>query len=521
LKKALPWFVSATSAATLVAYSGQPLLAAVVCVIVLLCFLAATFLNRRDRTLPELYRELAFTDELTGLPNRRHFLQELRRYLASPIKRDSYTVLYFIDLDHFKGINDALGHQVGDRFLLEMSSRLQAATAGTALVARHGGDEFTVLVREMASRDEVTRLADRIMRAFDKKVSLGGQAIWANASMGVAMVQKPRPGPDEVIGMADAALYNAKMQGRGQYVVFAPDLPRPTARSLSLDADIRSSVANNQLVLNYQPVVDLKTMHIVGLEALVRWNHPQYGLLSPGEFIPLAEQTGVIRELGAWVVEAACERIAAWQGLYNDSLYVSINLSALQFRQTDLLDQIASASQKMGLDASTVQLEITETVLLTNDEHTVDVLRMLRERGFKIAIDDFGVGFSSLSYLKHFDVDALKLDQTFLADFIQPRTQALVKGTIELGHSLGVEIIAEGIESREQLLFLQSIRCDHGQGYYFSKPLTERDLIARFTETGTELPAPESHRHRSGPGTAAIPLGDFRTNGIPSSLGPI
>jgi EAL domain-containing protein (putative c-di-GMP-specific phosphodiesterase class I) len=294
----------------------------------------------------------------------------------------------------------------------------------------------------------------------------------------------PRPRPDEFLAMADAALYNAKSQGRGRFVLFEPNMPTPNPGSLSLDADIRSALGRKQLELFYQPVMRLADLQVVGMEALLRWNHPQYGLVSPKDFIPLAEETGVIKSLGRWIAEEACERISGWQGLYGDSLTMSINLSALQFRQKDTLGEILEATARAGLKPGSLQLEITETVLLSEDAQTAKNLADLRARGFKIALDDFGVGYSALSYLKKFEIDTLKLDQSFLSDLNEPRTLALVSGIVQLGHALGMKIVAEGIEDEERLEFVRRIGCDEGQGYLLSRPLDEKGMIDFLTSAG-------------------------------------
>jgi len=372
-----------------------------------------------------------------------------------------------------------------DRFLQEISRRLQSCVPDGAILARFGGDEFTLLLN-VKRREEVIDLAQKMMSQFDEDVVIMGNKIWANTSIGIAMVSMPRPSADDLLSMADAALYNAKAQGRGQYVLFEPNLPRPTPQSLSLDADIRRALERRQLVLHYQPVVRLQDLRIVGFEALIRWQHPTYGLLSPAEFIPVAEESGLIKSLGAWCIDAACERISSWRGLYSDELTMSVNLSALQFRQKDMLEHIAAAASRAGLVPGALRLEITESVLMRDDLHTVEVLERLRDLGFAIAVDDFGIGYSSLSYLKTFRVDALKLDQSFLTDVEDERTRALVRGATQLGHSLGVTVVAEGIETEEQLDLVIEAGCDEGQGYLLGRPIDEKKVI-ELLSNGSDL----------------------------------
>ncbi len=447
--------------------------------------------RRREREHAWDKSDLSYKDELTGLPNRRLFLKELRECLSLPLESGKYTALFFIDLDHLKGINDALGHVIGDLFLQEMSARLRQCLGARGTLARFGGDEFTYLLNDVESRQGVILVAQEIMKQFDRELEVRGHEIWASTSMGIVMVGMPRPGADDLLSMADAALYNAKQQGRGQYVLFEPNLPRPTPRSISLDAEMRAALVRDQMVLHYQPIVSLARMEMTGLEALIRWNHPLHGLLSPNEFINLAEESGMIKAIGAWVIESASERISAWQELYGGSLTMGVNLSALQLRQSDLLTEIAATTKKCGLQPGSLQLEITERNLLQDDERTLEALAELRRAGFRIAIDDFGVGYSSLSYLQRFEVDTLKLDQSFIAKLTR-RGEALVMGIIQLGHSLGMNVLAEGIEDHEQLEFLLAAGCDEGQGFLLGRPMDEKSLIQQLTSRGTQIVLPRA-----------------------------
>jgi diguanylate cyclase (GGDEF)-like protein len=420
--------------------------------------------------------EAAFLDELTGLPNRRLFLDQLRDSLSKPLERDRVTAVFFIDLDNFKTINDTLGHSAGDRVLAEMGARLRKAVPEEDTVARIGGDELTVLVRTARGRQEVIELAQKIMEEFARPVSAGGEDIWVNASVGIVIAGMPRPSADDFLAMADTALYNAKAQGKGQFILFEPSLPRPTRRQLSLDADLRSAAEKDELVLHFQPIADLNTMTVAGFEALIRWQHPRYGLLQPNEFIPLAEESGVIRTLGNWIIEKGCEQISVWQTLSELPLVLSINLSVLQFRQRDVLTNLARSSSKVGLRPGSIQLEITESILMENDPGTLRNLNDLHAQGFSIAVDDFGVGYSSLGYLKYFDIDVIKLDRAFLTNLEEPRSEALLRGAVQLGRSLDVTVVAEGIETEEQLLILRSAGCHQGQGFLLGKPMSEHEV---------------------------------------------
>jgi diguanylate cyclase (GGDEF)-like protein len=450
-------------------------------------FVALLYYRRRHRSPRVAIQSrdaLAFRDDLTGLPNRRFFFEELHACLSTPLPKDHFTAVFFLDLDKFKGINDALGHMAGDRFLIEISDRIRKCVPPDALFARFAGDEFTLLVPTVRNRAEVVAIAQTIMSQFETEVIVSGHRLWANTSIGIAMVSSPRPNASDLLSMADAALYHAKAQGRGKFIIFEPTLPIPSARSMSLDADIRTAVDRGELVLHYQPIFSLDSLKITGLEALIRWEHPHLGLLKPDAFIHLAEETGVIKTIGEWVIDTATERLSAWQSLYGAELTMSVNLSALQFKQRDILSHIAGATARAGLRTGTLQLEITETVLIDDQDQTASMLEELRSLGFAIVIDDFGVGYSSLSYLRRFEIDALKLDRSFLTGIADKRGDALIRGAIQLAHSLEAVVIAEGIERPEHIEFLREAGCDFGQGYLLGRPMTERQLMEQVTHNG-------------------------------------
>jgi diguanylate cyclase (GGDEF)-like protein len=473
----LLYWVTACIPLAIIIASNEPKWGLVSACAVLAGLIAARLSDRVSRREAlRLAHQAAFRDDLTGLPNRRLFLDELREALAKPIERERATSVFFIDLDNFKTINDTLGHSAGDRVLVEMARRLKKTVPAEHTLARIGGDEMTVLVRNAKGRQEVVDLAQQIMEEFARPISINGDEVWANASIGIVIASMPRPSPDDFLAMADTALYNAKAQGKGQFILFEPSLPRPTRRQLSLDADLRSAVEKDELVLHFQPIADLNTMTVAGFEALIRWQHPRYGLLQPNEFIPLAEESGVIRTLGNWIIEKGCEQISVWQTLSGLPLVLSINLSVLQFRQRNVLTHLARSSSKVGLRPGSLQLEITESILMENDPATLKNLNDLHAQGFSIAVDDFGVGYSSLGYLKYFDIDVLKLDRAFLANLEDPRSEALLRGAVQLGRSLDVTVVAEGIESEEQLLILRSAGCHQGQGFLLGKPMTEREV---------------------------------------------
>lgn len=417
--------------------------------------------------------ELALQDELTGLANRRAFMERLRHTLASS---ESLPAVLFLDLDRFKIINDTLGHAAGDRFLVAVAQRLRDAVSGHAMLARFGGDEFTVLLEDAEEAAVACRLAEHILNSLHRPLNIDGHEVWPNASIGIALAAEARRSADELLSRADIALYQAKLRGRGRYVLLMPNSPVPSARLLSLEAELRGAIELEQLRLLYQPIVDLRTLRVAGFEALVRWQHPRFGVLAPADFIPLAEETGLIRALGEWILGEACRQTKEWQDLYGQSFAVSINLSALQFRTLSFLPDLSRVLWSTGVGRSAVQLEITETALMEDEEATLRNLDELKRLGVKVAIDDFGIGYSSLSYLRRFDVELLKIDQSFVQDCKDERTYAIIEAVVNLGHSLGMTVTAEGIETEEQLNRLSTAGCDLGQGFFLGRPLEKSDI---------------------------------------------
>ena len=446
---------------------------------------AERWLNRRRIAHAS---QLALRDELTGLANRRSFMEQLRSVLATGEKLPA---VLFLDLDRFKIINDTLGHAAGDRFLVTVAERLQEAVNGHATLARFGGDEFTVLLEDSDEAAAACRLAERILASLHRPLNIDGHEVWPNASVGIALACLPKPTADELLSRADIALYQAKLRGRGRYVLLLPNSPIPSARLLSLESELHNAIDLEQLRLLYQPIVDLRTLRVAGFEALVRWAHPRFGLLAPADFIPLAEETGLIRALGEWILGEACRQTKEWQDLYGQSFAVSINLSALQFRTLSFLPDLSRVLWTTGVGRSAVQLEITETALMEDEEATLRNLDELKRLGVKVAIDDFGIGYSSLSYLRRFDVELLKIDQSFVLDCKDERTYSIIEAVVNLGHSLGMIVTAEGIETEEQLDRLSAAGCDLGQGFFLGRPLDKNDinglLASGATMTTTEL----------------------------------
>lgn len=418
---------------------------------------------------------LAHRDELTGLPNRRLFMQRLQGALRREAPRDTACAVFFLDLDRFKLINDSLGHPAGDRFLVEVAKRLTETVTGKGAIARFGGDEFAILIEE-ASLTDAMKFGQHVLEDLNRPLRVDGHELWPNASIGIAIGDAPRPDADELLRRADVALYQAKVRGRGQCALFSQSAAVPSTRTLSFESELRLGLELGQMRLHYQPVADLQTLRVTGVEALVRWQHPRLGLLAPSEFIPLAEETGMIRPLGEWILTEACRQTREWHDIFGHTFNVSINLSALQFRQISFLAEFSAILRSTGVGQKDVQLEITETALMEDEEATLKNLSQLRDLGVKIAIDDFGIGYSSLSYLQRFDVDTLKIDQSFVRDSADERTLSIIRSVVSLGHALGMSVTAEGIEDEGQLERLRETGCDLGQGFLLSRPLTETDM---------------------------------------------
>ena len=439
----------------------------------------------------------AYHDPLTGLANRARFRSEVDRVLDRvALAPDSIAVL-FLDLDNFKNVNDSLGHAVGDRLLVEVSSRLLHATRGCDTVARLGGDEFAVLVDRIRTDSDLLTVVERIQRVMRSPVSLDGAEVMVGVSIGVARAT-PNEGTDELLRNADVAMYRAKQLGKGRYELFAPAMHAAVVERMELEADLRRALAepNSALRLVYQPIVALEGEGIAGLEALARWDHPTRGLISPERFIPLAESTGLVVPLGRWVLYAACRHAALWSreaGGANAGAqcpYVSVNISGRQLEHVALVDDVAAAVRQAGIDPSRLLLEITESVLMHRADAALRTLHALKALGVRLAIDDFGTGYSSLAYLHRFPVDVLKIDKAFIDRFTHGGSDAaLGRGIVGLASSLGLQCVAEGIEHAEQAAQLRAAGCGFGQGFYFARPLGADDAIAMVAaRTSRQVP---------------------------------
>jgi diguanylate cyclase (GGDEF)-like protein/PAS domain S-box-containing protein len=416
----------------------------------------------------------AFHDSLTGLPNRALFMDRLSHRLALEKRRQetSFSVL-FLDVDRFKVINDSLGHVRGDELLVEVGRRLANSLRDTDTVARLGGDEFTILLEDVPNRAEALKVADRVQDELRAPFTLGGQEVFSGASIGIAHGNANYARPEDILRDADTALYRAKAQGRQRWVEFDPSMHDRAVELLQLETDLRRALERRELILHYQPVVTLDTGKISGAEALVRWMHPERGLVPPSEFIPLAEETGLIVPIGAWVLREACRQMRVWQEQVGfEALAIGVNLSSKQFAQPGLVAQVVSVLRDTGLSPKSLRLEVTESLLMDKQPHVADTMTELRAMGVRIDLDDFGTGYSSLSYLHQYPIDTLKIDRSFVARMgVTEEGLEIVNTILSLAKSLDMEVVAEGVETAEQLAQLRSLRCAYAQGYHLSRPV--------------------------------------------------
>lgn len=441
---------------------------------------------KEDITVQKEYeqqlRHMATHDELTGLANRTLFNNLLERAIPRAERSGHQVAVILLDLDRFKVINDSLGHAFGDELLCLVAQRLQQLVRETDTVVRFGGDEFIVLLPDISGAAAAGKVADKIMRCLSRPYRIAERELVVTASLGLSMA--PVDGKDgaTLIRKADVAMYQSKRK-RDDYSFYTEKMNLHVFETLELENDLRRALDNQELVLHYQPKVDLKTGRIAGCEALLRWHHPQRGMVSPGKFIPLAEETGMIAPIGSWVIEEACRQSLAWQATGYPPIRIAVNLSARQFRQGDLVTLVGNLLQQTGLSAELLELELTESMVMDNPQQTAKTLSDLKHLGVSLSLDDFGTGYSSLNYLRRFPVDSLKIDQSFISDVASDRSGAsVVASIIDIAHNLNLLAIAEGVETEEQRDFLVTQGCDLMQGYLFSRPLPAPDFIKLFDE---------------------------------------
>ena len=418
-------------------------------------------------------RHIAQHDALTGLPNRLALLMRLAQLLPEARRHGWMVAIMFIDLDRFKIINDTLGHQVGDELLREVACRLSNLVRETDFVARLGGDEFVIILPGINSPADAAIIASKIISALSTSIEAEGHELHTSPSIGISIFPDDGPDGDIVVKNADTAMYHAKAAGRNNYQFFAADMNRTAAERLNIERKLRHAIARNELSLVFQPQFCAQNTTPTGVEALIRWHHPTDGMISPARFIPVAEETGLIVEIGDWVLSTACHEMARWINAGLKPIRIAVNVSARQLRRRDFCETVANALTTSGLPAELLELEITESSVMENPQEAIHILERLGHMGVTLAIDDFGTGYSSLAYLKLFPIDHLKIDRSFVADIEHDlNDRAIAFGTIALAHSLGLNVIAEGVETEDQHELLRANGCDEVQGFLFSKPLT-------------------------------------------------
>jgi diguanylate cyclase (GGDEF)-like protein/PAS domain S-box-containing protein len=417
----------------------------------------------------------AFHDGLTGLANRTLFMEHLHLTIERSKRRpDATFALLFLDLDRFKIINDSLGHSAGDKLLKLIGERLEKTLRPGDLIARLGGDEFTILLNELDDKSDAFRIAERIQEDLKAPFDLSDRKVFTSASIGIALSSSGHSQAEDMLRDADVAMYRAKAKGKAQYQIFDRTMHQNALQQLKFETEMRYALERGEFSLHYQPIIELKTNDLKGFEALVRWNHPTRGMVSPMEFIPTAEENGLILPLGKWILQESCRQLRKWQN-HNSlaaTIAISVNLSSKQFLQPDLSQQVAAVLEETGLSPSCLKLEITESHFLDNTEMAIVTMNRLRELGIEISLDDFGTGYSSLSYLHRLPIDYLKIDRSFVSRMEEKKENAeIVHTIIKLAQNLKMKVIAEGIETAEQLNLLKKLNCEYGQGYFFSKPL--------------------------------------------------
>jgi diguanylate cyclase (GGDEF)-like protein len=433
----------------------------------------------------ERFRHAAFHDVLTDLPNRNKIVEVLRELLARARREPDYKfAVLFLDLTRFKTVNDSLGHSTGDKLLQNVGRRLKTLIGERDALARFGGDEFCILLNCIEKTEDAVSFARLINEKLSTPFSIGGRQVFINAAIGISIGDFSYPGAEDVLRDADIAMYNAKENGK-TFEIFNPTMHDRAVRLLQLETDLRYALDRKEFVAYYQPIVSLESLQFVGFETLIRWNHPEKGLVSPGEFIPVSEETGLIVPITYWILEESCRQLVRWQSLQPQGrqLFASVNLSGKHFAHNDLVEQIQNIIIKTNIAPASLKLEITESAVMENAEQTIAMLNRLKRLGVRLSIDDFGTGYSSLSYLHRFPVDTLKIDRSFVGSMEDGgENSAIIRTIVGLAKTLGMDVIAEGIETIHQLRHLQFLGCEYGQGYLISRPVPADKIERFFTE---------------------------------------
>ena len=441
-------------------------------------------ITERRRAEEQLLHD-AFHDSLTGLPNRALFIDHLRLAVNHCRRRKGYLfAILFIDLDRFKVINDSLGHMAGDELLIGIARRLEICLREGDTIARLGGDEFTILLDGISDNRDALRVAERVQEVLEQPFAHAGRELFVSASVGIKYSGNGDEQPEDLLRDADTAMYCAKALGKAQYKVFDAKMHTNALTCLQIESDLRRAIDREEFTVHYQPIVSLQSGRICGFEALVRWHHPERGLISPCEFIPVAEESGFIIQIGRWVLKQACSQMRRWQDVLPTTrrMKISVNLSCKQFMQPTIVAQIMETLEETGLDASNLKLEITESVMMESGDYAMGVLEQLSAAGIELSLDDFGTGYSSLSYIHRFPVTALKIDRSFITRIDGDQNGEIVRAVVTLARNLGLEVVAEGIETVGQFDQLKALGCEQGQGFFFSEPVdgpSATELIQR------------------------------------------
>ncbi|MDM5226643.1 EAL domain-containing protein [Cytobacillus sp. NJ13] len=440
-----------------------------------------------QKKIEEKITELAFFDQDTGLPNRIKFTEQLEMEVKRARKKQKKLAVLSIDIDRFKIINDSLGHFAGDMVLKEISERIERVLPSGSYLGRFSGDKFTLVLSREATIEKVMKVSKKILEEISLPISQSNQEFIVTASIGASL--HPDDGSDEhlLLKNADIATNRSKQQGGNRVTFFSMEMNQQAMVRLELESYLRKALQKNEFYLCYQPLIDLETGNLYGSEALIRWNHPKLGRVSPGEFIPLAEETGLIEDIGGWVLRSACKQNKRWQMLGYESLSISVNVSAYQFQQPGFLQEVKMALELSGMEPQYLTLELTESTMLRNVEYSIQVMQALQDIGVKVSIDDFGTGYSSLSYLKDLPINTLKIDRSFINNLrLNTSDVAIVKAIITMGHGLAVKVVAEGVETQEQIELLKELKCHYAQGFYIHKPLMTREFeegLSKYAQT--------------------------------------